>query len=156
MITLGNHSFGKRDIMTMLSDSQCIIRPANYPACVPGSGYSILNIDGWRILSINVLGTALMDSMACPFATVDKILAREEGSYDVSVLDIHAESTSEKIHGCWPRGPSSRRRTGTDRSNTTRPPHLVQGNHNGQIHHTVPRRECPSIPRVSVRRHRPA
>ena len=97
MITLGNHSFGKRDIMTMLSDSQCIIRPANYPACVPGSGYSILNIDGWRILSINVLGTALMDSMACPFATVDKILAREEGSYDVSVLDIHAESTSEKI-----------------------------------------------------------
>lgn len=97
MITLGNHSFGKRDIMTMLGDSACIIRPANYPACVPGSGYSILNIDGWRILSMNVLGTALMDSMACPFTAVDKILAREEGNYDISVLDIHAESTSEKI-----------------------------------------------------------
>lgn len=97
MITLGNHSFGKRDIMTMLGDSQSIIRPANYPVCVPGSGSSILNIDGWRILCINVLGTALMDSMACPFATVDKILAREEGNYDISVLDIHAESTSEKL-----------------------------------------------------------
>ncbi len=97
MITLGNHSFAKRDIMTMLSDSACMIRPANYPACVPGSGYSILNIDGWRILSMNVLGTALMDSMACPFSAVDKILAREEGNYDISVLDIHAESTSEKI-----------------------------------------------------------
>ncbi len=97
MITLGNHSFGKRDICTMLSDSNSIIRPANYPSCVPGSGCSVLNIDGWRILSINVLGTALMDSMACPFATVDKILAREEGNYDISVMDIHAESTSEKI-----------------------------------------------------------
>ena len=97
MITLGNHSFGRKDICSMLSDSNSIIRPANYPACVPGSGNSVLNIDGWRILSINVLGTALMDSMACPFATVDKILAREEGNYDVSILDIHAESTSEKI-----------------------------------------------------------
>lgn len=97
MITLGNHSFGKRDICTMLSDSQSVIRPANYPACVPGAGSSVLNICGWRILSINVLGTALMDSMACPFMTVDKILAREQGNYDVSILDIHAESTSEKI-----------------------------------------------------------
>ncbi|MBE6577013.1 MAG: YmdB family metallophosphoesterase [Ruminococcaceae bacterium] len=97
MITLGNHSFGRKDICTMLSDSNSIIRPANYPACVPGSGSSVLNIDGWKILCINVLGTALMDSMACPFATVDRILSREEGGYDISVLDIHAESTSEKI-----------------------------------------------------------
>ncbi|MBQ9112057.1 MAG: YmdB family metallophosphoesterase [Clostridia bacterium] len=97
MITLGNHSFGRKDICVMLSDSQSIIRPANYPACVPGSGCSILNICGWKILCINVLGTALMDSMACPFATVDRILAREDGGYDVSILDIHAESTSEKI-----------------------------------------------------------
>jgi metallophosphoesterase (TIGR00282 family) len=97
MITLGNHSFGRRDICTMLCDSNSIIRPANYPACVPGSGSSILNIDGWKILCINVLGTALMDSMACPFATVDRILAREDGNYDISILDIHAESTSEKI-----------------------------------------------------------
>ena len=97
MITLGNHSFGRRDICTMLGDSQSIIRPANYPPFVPGSGSSILNICGWRVLTVNVLGTALMDSMACPFATVDRILEREAGDYDVSILDIHAESTSEKI-----------------------------------------------------------
>lgn len=97
MITLGNHSFGRRDICTMLSDSQSIIRPANYPACVPGSGFSIINVCGWRMLCINVLGTALMDSMACPFSTVDRILTREAGNYDVSILDVHAESTSEKM-----------------------------------------------------------
>ena len=97
VITLGNHSFGRKDICTTLNDSSYIIRPANYPPFVPGSGSTVVNICGWRFLCMNVLGTALMDSMACPFATVDKLLASEAGSYDVSVLDIHAESTSEKI-----------------------------------------------------------
>ena len=97
MITLGNHSFGRNDICDLLNDSSSIIRPANYPPLVPGSGSSVVNMFGWRVLCINVLGTALMDSMACPFATVDRILAAEKGNYDISILDIHAESTSEKI-----------------------------------------------------------
>ena len=97
MITLGNHAFGRRDICGMLSDSESIIRPANYPPMVPGSGASVLNICGWRILCMNVLGTAFMESLACPFATIERILAREQGNYDISILDIHAESTSEKL-----------------------------------------------------------
>ena len=97
LITLGNHAFGKKNIFAMLSDNETIIRPANYPPLTPGGGYTILNVCGWRILCINVLGTALMESLACPFATVDKILEREKGSYDISLMDIHAESTSEKI-----------------------------------------------------------
>ena len=97
LITLGNHAFGRRDICTPLSDWQNIIRPANYPPTTPGGGYTILNIDGWRILGINILGTALMESLACPFTTVDRILEREAGNYDIAVLDIHAEATSEKI-----------------------------------------------------------
>ena len=96
LITLGNHTYGRRDICTLLSDSQSIIRPANYPPLAPGSGYTILNICGWRVLGINILGTALMEPMACPFATVDRILEREKGSYDIALLDIHAEATSEK------------------------------------------------------------
>ncbi len=97
VITLGNHTFGRKDISIMLSDSRYVIRPANYPPLAPGSGSTVVNIGGWRVLCINVLGTALMEPLACPFATVDKILERESGSYDVSVLDIHAETTSEKI-----------------------------------------------------------
>ena len=38
-----------------------------------------------------------MESLACPFATVDRILEREAGNYDIALMDIHAESTSEKI-----------------------------------------------------------
>ena len=97
VITLGNHAFGRKNIFPLLSDSNSIIRPANYPPLTPGGGYTILNVCGWRILCINVLGTVMMESLACPFATVDKILEREKGNYDVSIMDVHAESTSEKI-----------------------------------------------------------
>ena len=97
VITLGNHTYGRRDICTLLGDSDRIIRPANYPPVAPGGGYTIVNIDGYKILCINVMGTALMESLACPFATVDRILERERGSYDISIMDIHAEATSEKI-----------------------------------------------------------
>ena len=96
LITLGNHAYGRKDICGLLSESECIIRPANYPPLAPGGGYTVLNIDGWKILCINVMGTALMESMACPFATVDRILEREKGNYDFALMDIHAEATSEK------------------------------------------------------------
>lgn len=97
VITLGNHAFSKKEIFSMLSDSECIIRPANYPPLAPGSGYTILNICGWRVLVINIMGTVFMESLACPFATVDRILEREKGAYDFAIMDIHAESTSEKV-----------------------------------------------------------
>ena len=97
LLTLGNHTYGRKDICTLLSDSEQIIRPANYPPLAPGAGYTVLRIDGYRILCINVLGTALMEALACPFDTVDRILAREAGNYDFAVMDIHAEATSEKI-----------------------------------------------------------
>lgn len=97
VITLGNHTYGRRDICMLLSDAEWLIRPANYPPLAPGSGYTVLNIDGWRVLCINIMGTALMEPLACPFATVDRILERESGNYDIALMDIHAEATSEKI-----------------------------------------------------------
>ena len=80
LITLGNHTFGRKDICPLLGDESWIIRPANYPPLAPGSGYTVLNVGGWRILGINVMGTALMESLAFPFATVDRILERERGN----------------------------------------------------------------------------
>ena len=97
LITLGNHTYGRRDLCETLSNEAWIIRPANYPPLAPGAGYTVMNIDGWRILAINILGTALMESLTCPFETVDRILQREEGNYDFAILDVHAETTSEKI-----------------------------------------------------------
>lgn len=97
LITLGNHAYGRRDAYDLLNSEPRIIRPANYPPSAPGTGYTICNIGGWRMLGINVMGTALMEPLACPFETVERILQRETGRYDFALLDIHAEATSEKI-----------------------------------------------------------
>lgn len=97
LITLGNHAFGKRDLAALLDESDRIIRPANYPPEVAGSGYTVFCADGWRYLCINVSGCAMLEPLACPFETVEKILSREAGNYDVAIMDIHAEATSEKL-----------------------------------------------------------
>lgn len=97
-ITLGNHAFGKRDIYSFLDDNEHrIIRPANFPASAPGSGYSIVNVDGYKVLILNVLGTMFMNPINSPFEVIDLALEREKGNYDFAILDIHAEATSEKL-----------------------------------------------------------
>lgn len=97
VITLGNHTYRKADICELLGSEANIIRPANYPPMAPGAGHIIFNAKGKRVLCINVLGTAFMEALACPFDTVDQILRSERGNYDIAILDIHAEATSEKI-----------------------------------------------------------
>jgi metallophosphoesterase (TIGR00282 family) len=97
VITLGNHTWNKRDIYAFLdADSEKIIRPANYPGSAPGYGHVIVNVQGYRVLVMNVLGQVFMDAVGDPFDAVEYILAREEGNYDISLLDVHAEATSEK------------------------------------------------------------
>ena len=98
LITLGNHAFGMKDIYSYLDTNEhCIIRPANYPTDAPGVGYTVCDVNGWRVLCINVSGRVYLDPLASPFDTVDRILEREDGRYDVALLDIHAEATSEKL-----------------------------------------------------------
>ena len=97
VLTGGNHIFRRREIRQYLDDSESVIRPANYPAGTAGNGYTVADIDGYRVLVINVLGTIYLEPLACPFDTVERILERESGRYDFAVLDIHAEATSEKI-----------------------------------------------------------
>ncbi len=96
-ITLGNHTWNKRDIYPFLdSNGDRIIRPANYPGSAPGYGYSIVDVQGYKVLIMNALGQVFLDSVGDPFDAVDYILAREEGNFDFSILDFHAEATSEK------------------------------------------------------------
>lgn len=96
-ITTGNHVWGRRDIFRMLDEDPRIIRPANFPPSAPGYGYSVINICGYRFLCMNVLGTVFLDQLDNPFLTVERILESEKGRYDFSLLDFHAEATSEKL-----------------------------------------------------------
>ena len=97
VITLGNHTYGKRDLYPFLENETRVIRPANYPPSAPGNGYTVQDISGWRVLCINVNGRVFLEPLADPFEAVERILAREEGKFDLAILDVHAEATSEKL-----------------------------------------------------------
>ena len=96
VITTGNHIWNKHEMQNIIDEYRNILRPANYPSSCPGNGYVIYNAGGVRVLVISVMGTVYLDSYASPFEAVEKILSREEGNFDISIIDMHAEATSEK------------------------------------------------------------
>jgi len=96
VITTGNHVWSKREAYSYLDDTTSVLRPANFPDSCPGAGHTIKEFSGKRVLIINVQGTLFMQSLSSPFEAVDTILKKEHGNFDISVVDFHAEATSEK------------------------------------------------------------
>lgn len=98
LLTGGNHTLQNQSLHALLDSDNRLIRPANLPAEAPGVGYTVLSANGYRVLAVNVLGRVHTDTVAdSPFSSIEKILAREEGNYDLSLLDIHAEASGEKV-----------------------------------------------------------
>lgn len=95
-ITLGNHTFRRKEVYEYLDENPFIVRPANFPEkTTPGTG--ILNIDTGRkiITVINIMGNMFMDNnLNCAFECVDKMLQKAESN--IVIVDFHAETTSEK------------------------------------------------------------
>ncbi len=96
VLTSGNHIWQKSGIYPFLDDCEAILRPCNYPGSNPGHGSVILEAEGLAILVINVQGLVFMEPLASPFDAVEAILEKNKGRYDLAILDIHAEATSEK------------------------------------------------------------
>lgn len=95
VITTGNHVYRIPAVYSYLDDSDRIVRPVNFPGDSPGRGYTVVDTGSFRALVINVLGSVYMEGAGDAFSSVEAAL-RTAGEYDVSVLDIHAEATSEK------------------------------------------------------------
>src|SRR6476661_2698906 len=100
VVTLGNHSFDQREALVFIERQPRLLRPANYPAGTPGRGANLFETDkGQRVLVMNAMGRVFMDPLDDPFASVE----REMGACplglgcDAFVLDMHAETTSEKM-----------------------------------------------------------
>lgn len=97
VITMGNHTWGKKDIFNIL-DNEDIIRPANYPKGVCGKGYNIYKCKGKNIAVINLIGRVDMNVLSeNPFLTVEEIINEIEDKADIIIVDFHAEATAEKI-----------------------------------------------------------
>lgn len=97
MVTMGNHTWGKKEIFNFINDEQ-IIRPANYPKGVPGVGYRIHTINGKKIAVVNLIGRVDVGVLSeNPFLKADEILERIKDKADIIIVDFHAEATAEKI-----------------------------------------------------------
>lgn len=96
-ITLGNHTFAKRDVASYLEEEPRILRPANYPPGVMGFGWGVFETaTGDKLAVVSLMGRTFMDAIDCPFRTADTILAEIGDSARIVIVDIHAEATSEK------------------------------------------------------------
>ena len=94
-ITTGNHCFKRRESYEMYDGNLPVIRPANFPDIVPGSGVEIIDLGRLQLRVINLMGNVGMHTtLRCPFETMDALLA--EGNYPLTVVDFHAEATGEK------------------------------------------------------------
>ena len=94
-ITLGNHTWRKKDILKIIDDPR-IVRPINYLSGTPGSGYRIFDFNNKKILVINALGRIFMDPVSNPYIAVKNILNELSEKVDIIIVDFHAEATSEK------------------------------------------------------------
>ena len=96
VITTGNHAFKRYEAKTLFEEEKMLLRPANYPGLVPGEGAVLIDAAGMTVLVINLLGVVMMEPLENPFFTIERILTKYKGKYDISILDFHAEATSEK------------------------------------------------------------
>ena len=97
VMTMGNHTWGKKDIFTFIDDLK-LIRPANYAKNVPGKGYGIYTCKGKKICVVNLIGRTDMNVLSeNPFLKMQDILKEVKSQADIIILDFHAEATAEKI-----------------------------------------------------------
>jgi len=102
VITLGNHTFSKKEVAHLLEDDVRVLRPLNYPKSTPGYGYGIYNTHTeQKIAVINLLGRVFLDMVDNPFERVKEVIEKVKQETDFIFIDFHAEATSEKAAMAW-------------------------------------------------------
>ena len=96
VITTGNHTYRRREFYDYIDESDCVIRPANFPPEAPGKGMTVLDLGRTQIAVINLMGSVYLDEhLACPFRTLDTLLKTPDLP-KICIVDFHAEATGEK------------------------------------------------------------
>ena len=96
VITMGNHTFGKRELVDYLDDCPQILRPANLAPQAPGKGWGIFDSKAGPVAVIDLIGRCNMDyGPDNPFLQVEKILKQVDTK--LILVELHAEATSEKL-----------------------------------------------------------
>ena len=96
VITMGNHTFAKRELVSYLEDNRRVLRPANLAPQTPGNGWGVYESKAGDVAVIDLIGRCNMDyGPDNPFLMIEKIL--KEIRTKIVLVEIHAEATSEKL-----------------------------------------------------------
>ena len=96
VITMGNHTFSRREIIPYIEENRYVLRPANLPPQQPGRGWEIYETRCGDVAVIDLIGRVGMDYLPDnPFLLMDKILKKIDTK--IILVEIHAEATSEKL-----------------------------------------------------------
>ena len=101
VITMGNHTWSRKEILNFIDDDKRLLRPVNFHQSTPGRGSALISKNGMTLGVINAIGTAFMDPNECPFMACDRELEEVKKHTKSVLIDIHAEATSEKNALAW-------------------------------------------------------
>jgi 2',3'-cyclic-nucleotide 2'-phosphodiesterase len=98
VITSGDHIWDQKEVISYIETEPRLLRPINYPPGTPGRGSIVLETAKGKVGVINVQGRTFMQpSLENPFRMVDEEVRRLRAETPVILVDMHAETTSEKI-----------------------------------------------------------
>ena len=102
VLTGGNHSWDRREILEYMPHESRLLRPANFPDGNPGSGLYVGTAkNGVKYAVLNLQGRVFMASIDDPFRKADSELAKIPADVAFVFVDMHAETTSEKLAMGW-------------------------------------------------------
>ncbi len=96
-VTMGNHTWAKREIFDFIDKAKFLVRPANFPEGTPGNGMIYIKTAGIEMAVINLQGRTFMPSIDCPFKKADELVSEATKRTPFIFVDFHAEATSEKL-----------------------------------------------------------
>lgn len=100
-MTMGNHTYGQRQIYDFIDSANRMVRPANFPEEAPGVGMRFIQINEIKLAIINLQGRAFMQDIDDPFKKADELINEAKKETDYIFVDFHAETTSEKNAMGW-------------------------------------------------------
>jgi 2',3'-cyclic-nucleotide 2'-phosphodiesterase len=98
VVTLGNHTWARRELLPYLERSERVLRPANLSRHAPGRALAVAaGEDGTQVAVLNLMGSLFLEVAEGPFEIVDELVDEARARAPVVVVDFHAEATSEKV-----------------------------------------------------------
>ncbi|HVI81961.1 MAG TPA: TIGR00282 family metallophosphoesterase [Chthoniobacterales bacterium] len=98
VVTTGDHVWDQKEILTFIDSEPRLLRPVNYPAGVPGNGSIVLETPKGKIGVIDVqCRTFMQPILDNPFRAIEETVAKMRKETPNVIVDVHGETTSEKI-----------------------------------------------------------